>query len=467
MSQKSKVKIVILGGDISGPMTAAKLARYLPSSHYDITFISPPRLERPEFFAHVPPSVKRLNRDLKFREVDFIKATSATFSLGTGVVSKQRGFIPFGPMGPILSDTEFHHVVQRARPNDLYHLVLPARLAEERKFLLPQSSDFILSSGYDYGYHVDIRAYAKLLTDKAIQLGCRVMANNLSEITWDDLQIKSLQLDNGEVLKGDIYIDGSGSLSKLCPSEHKTERVFIHHLPSHYKVHTKAHGQESFRSSAHALISSTELSLKFQTQAKTIQLEFSTKGSSDAASLNPGWLPSPWKGNVISMGLSAFSLPPIGGWNLRLIDEQISRFIEFLPSHSGQKSLKAEYNRMSDQRIRRVVDYAILFYHPEEDNIAEMAESWPDAYYKYKYFKSRGDFAAMDQDEDCKEQWLAMLLSKFGWPEHINMMAQDPEISVLMTSLNEMEKAIEHIVDRSSDHRNFIASNCAAPDFVS
>ena len=466
MTDVEKISVVILGGDISGPIAAAKLARYLPHSHYVITFISPPALERPEVFAHVPPALKRLHRDLKFKEVDFIKATSATFSLGTQLASEQHGFIPFGAIGPILHDTEFRHVVQSARPNDLNKLMLQARLADEEKFLLPQPSGSILLSGYDYGYHVDTYSYAKLLTERASQLGCHVFTNDLLKVKWEDGKVQSLLLDDGQEVKGDIYFDCSGNQTKLRHSE-PNDWIQIPSLPKYYRFEVKPHTEKALANSALTTISSNECAVEFHTQAKTIKLKFSNEKSDDDALFNWGWSPVPWIGNVISMGQSAVSLPPAGGMNLRLIDEQISRFIEFLPSEPEETSLSDEYNRVSDARIRSAADYAILLYHPVQETIEKLAHDWPNAYYKYKYFKSRGGYAATDQDEDCKDQWIAMLLSRYGWPSDQNLMAQNTEMSIFIRDLNEMEKAIEHIVNHASDHREFIARNCAAADFFS
>lgn len=461
MGAESKIKVVILGGDISGPMAAAKLVRYLPKSLYDITLIYPPTLERGAFFSHIPPSIKAFHRDLKIKESDFIKASYATFSLGTDVFEEQRSFIPFGPLGPILKDTAFHHVVQCTSSDDLYQLNLPARLAKEQKFLLPQSSGPLLLSGFDYGYHVNAEAYAKLLTAKAKDMGCHIRIGDITKVERKGEQINVVHIDNGEAVIGDIFIDCSGTHATLKPLDAGENWTAVFDLPSNYSIDITKLNHEPLTSASSTKFQPNLCSVTYQTQIENVSISFSNKGES----LKSGWSQEPWIGNVISMGLASFSLPPIGGWNIRLIDEQIGRLIKFMPTSGAETSLKGEYNRLSNERISGVVDYALLFYRSGGD-IHEFAERWPSAYYKYKYFKSRGGFAAMDYDDDWKDQWIAMLLSRYGWPDDVNVMAQEADESIKSQGLDDIKEAIQHIVSSASSHREFIAKNCAVADFI-
>lgn len=463
MRSMEKIKIVIIGGDISGPISAAKLARYLPASLYDIKFINPPRLERAGFCAHIPPSIKALHRDLRIKEVDFIRASEATFSLGTDVWDDgRRSFIPFGPLGPILNDTEFHHVVHCADRADLYQLNLPASLVKQQKFLLPQPSGPLLLSGFDYGYHVNVDAYAKFLTAKAENMGCSVMCADIVKVEREAEQISAVYLDNGKAVLGDIFIDCSGVASKLDLIDSHDNWTEVPELPSFFSIEFTKLGNEPLLGACSTSFQSDLCSVTYQTQKESVSIKFSNKGER----LKSGWLKEPWVGNVISMGLASFSLPPMGGWNVKLIDEQIGRLIEFMPLSGSQTPLKHEYNRLSDERLRRVVDFAVLFYRFNGIDIHDYAKIWPAAYHKYTYFKSRGGFAVMDQDDDRKDEWIAMFLSRYGWPEDKNIMAQQLDATALRQDLDGIEKAVAHIVANASSHREFIATNCAAIGFT-
>lgn len=459
---ETKINVVILGGDISGPMAAAKLTRYLPKSLYDVTFICPPTIERAELFAHMPPSLKKVHRDLKIREVDFIRATAATFSLGTNIFETKRSFIPFGSLGPILKDTAFYHVVHCAGYDDIYQFNLSSRLAKEQKFLLPQSSGPILLSGFDYGYHVNVQAYAKLLTEKAMDMGCRLLMAETSEVERKGNNVSAVTLENGDKIVGDIFVDCSGSEAKLKASGDTNNWTAALDLPSRYTIETTKHRNEVLASASAMSFQSHECSVKFQTQTENVSMSFS---NDDGRNLS-GWLQEPWVSNVISMGLASFALPPLCGWNLRLIDEQIERLVKFMPSFNGETLLTNEYNRLSNGRIRAVIDYAILLYRVLDIETLNRAERWPTASYKYKYFKSRGRFATMDHDDDWKDEWIAMLLSRYGWPDDMNIMAQQVDVTVSRADLEDIEKTIQHIVKSAPTHREFIAKNCAIPEFI-
>lgn len=462
MTSRKKMRLVILGGDISGPMAAAVLSRYLPRALYELTFISPPTLEMAEFFAHMPPSLKAVNRDLKIREVDFIRATKASFSLGSAVHSNGEFFLPYGPLGPILRDIEFRHVMQRLNLSSFMDVCLSARLARAHKFLLPQTSGPILLSGFDYGFHMDVESYGQLLEQKAHSLGCQIISANIVSAQTFEGVMHAVKLDNGHSVEGDFFVDCSGPQRRLSPPGNGADWDAIKDFPNHYEIESLTPLAKTLLPASHTMFEAQGWSLSYETQVKKTRLTF----SSSEQNFSPGWDRKPWKNNVLSLGLAACVLPPTDGWNLKLIYNQIQRLIEFMPTNSEMDVLSGEYNRLADERFRRVLDFAVLRHLLPSRSVEDIAEKWPDAYYKYKYYMSRGGLALMDQDEDWKHQWIALLAGRFGQPVFENIMAKEVDKSALAKDVKAIERGIAQIVDRAPDHREFIHKNCAAEEFV-
>src|SRR5262245_45300438 len=118
-------KIVIVGGGLAGWMSAAALARALGAQPMSIRVLEDAgAAEKPGFPAEGGslPALRSIHRLLAIDERQFMRATDATFRLGTEFVDwstpGHRWMHPCGEVGAALDSVAFHQLWLRARQAD-------------------------------------------------------------------------------------------------------------------------------------------------------------------------------------------------------------------------------------------------------------------------------------------------------------------------------------------------------------
>jgi tryptophan 7-halogenase len=222
--QKIK-KIIIVGGGTAGWMIAAALSHHFAHSGLVVELIESDVIGSVGVGESTIPPIRDFNRWLGIDEGEFVRATQATFKLGIrfqGWASIDNDYIhPFGPLGHDINGVDFHHYWQRAQaaghkyPIDEYAVAAVA--ARAGKFQLPLQDPRSLLSRYSYSYHFDAALYARFLCDYASQRGVRRREGLITDLQIDSESgnITCVQLESGEQLAADLFIDCSGFRSLL------------------------------------------------------------------------------------------------------------------------------------------------------------------------------------------------------------------------------------------------------------
>jgi len=155
--------IHIQSDTIAGPMAAAYLATYLPANSFKISINLTQTLKHNALFGTAHAHIKRFNKSIKLKELDFIQRTSAQFKLS----ERYHGF---GSGRPILAD-------------------------------------------YNYGYHFCVQSYADLLMEIALSKGVQ----NASTFNNPDLFIDAQAADCFDHDWSTLGLGGSYSQAKHDP----------------------------------------------------------------------------------------------------------------------------------------------------------------------------------------------------------------------------------------------------------
>ncbi len=162
--------IAIMGGGSAGWMAAAALADALGGT-VAIALVESDAIGTVGVGEATIPPIKSFNAALGIDEVDFVKATNASFKLGIEFVgwgaAESRYFHPFGTHGADFDRVGLHHYWLREHlkgdptPFDDYSMC--KALARENRFGPPVDNPRDVRSTHAYAYHFDAGLYAGLL----------------------------------------------------------------------------------------------------------------------------------------------------------------------------------------------------------------------------------------------------------------------------------------------------------------
>ena len=215
-------RIVIVGGGTAGWVAASILARALPGPSSTITLIESadiPTVGVGE--ATIPPFVDLLGF-LSIDQADFIRHTQATYKLGIrfdGWLREGSSYWhPFGTFGQAVNRRPFLHAWHRAQADGLApqldQFSACVRLATAGKFLGGDAADRV---GVKHALHFDASLVAKYLRSYATMLGVvRLERTVIGATLRSDGLLDALQLDDGDQIHGDLFIDCSGFRALLA-----------------------------------------------------------------------------------------------------------------------------------------------------------------------------------------------------------------------------------------------------------
>ena len=211
--------IVIVGGGTAGWNAAALLVRMM-SRVISITLVESDEIGIVGVGEATIPPVIRFNNALGLNEDDFLKSTQGSIKLGIQFENwgelGESYMHAFGDVGSDFAFCPFHNFWVRSQQlgieADFWDFSPNYQAAVRHKFgkVPPQSGNG--DGGLPYAYHFDAGLYAKYLRGYCESQGVSrvegIIAN--SSICPDTGFIKSLTLESGQEIQGDLFLDCSG-----------------------------------------------------------------------------------------------------------------------------------------------------------------------------------------------------------------------------------------------------------------
>jgi tryptophan 7-halogenase len=220
MTKQPVQKILIVGGGTSGWMTAAALSHRLSGQGIDIRLVESAEIGTVGVGEATVPHIRFFNAKLGIDEREFMARTNATFKLGIEFCNWGRigdSYIhPFGDFGEAIGGVEFHHHWARmhraGHAYDLEDFSLPIKAARAGRFAFPDDDQSSVLSTYSYAFQFDAGLYAAFLRSYAEERG---VVRSEGKITDTQLHnetghVKSVTLENGEIITADLFVDCSG-----------------------------------------------------------------------------------------------------------------------------------------------------------------------------------------------------------------------------------------------------------------
>jgi len=396
--RKGSKSFVILGGGTAGWMAAAALSRFLDREAVDIRLVESEEIGTVGVGeATIPPLVKYL-RLLGVKEQDFMAATQGTFKLGIQFENwreKNHRYIhSFGTTGTDHWTAGFQHFWLRDRDRGsaeefgAYCLELVA--AQQSRF------SHLPKQGLNYAFHLDATLFAGFLRKFSENLGAIRMEGKIVEVDTDPETgfVRSLKLDSGRVVEGDLFIDCTGTRSLLL-GEHfgipfQSRQAFLFNdtalaaqvpyatedQPIQSCTHSTAQtsgwiwdiGLPTRRGTGH-VFSSAHIS-EDEATAQLLEYIKAVAGDQAAAAASPrkicyqpGHRQEFWHRNCVAIGMSSGFIEPLEASALVMIELAAGMIADQLPATRETMDIVARrYNRKFLRHWTQIIEFLKLHY---------------------------------------------------------------------------------------------------------
>ncbi len=486
-------KIVIVGGGASGWMAAAMLARFL-GKQLDITLVESSEIGTIGVGEATIPPIKTFNDVLGLNENEFLRATKGTIKLGIEFENwgrqGDRYMHAFGEVGRNLGIAGFHHYWLRARQaglkEDFWSFSLNYQAARHKRFMPMPNIPDTRFPGLVHAYHLDAGLYAQMLRQYSEKLGVTRIDGKITQVNCDSekRKVQTVQLETGETLEADLFIDCSGFRALLIGETLGVEfEDWSHWLPCDRALAVPSEASDDIlpytRAVAHEggwrwriplqhrtgnglVYSSNYLSEDEATHTLMSNLDTPALGEPHPIHFRTGRRRRQWSGNVISLGLSSGFLEPLESTSLHLVQQGITRLLKLFPRSSIKPSDINEYNQQSKIEFEQIRDFIILHYHLNEKPESPFwshcrATPKPESLrHRIELFAGSGR-VFREQDELFSETaWEQVMIGQGVVPEDFHPLAMNLGAEELKEFLNSWKRIVDKTVAKTPSHKQFI-----------
>jgi len=492
-------KIVIVGGGTAGWMSASLLVKLL-GNQLDITLIESPDIGTIGVGEATIPPIQIFNNVLGIQEDGFLKATQGTFKLGIqfenwGQVG-DKYMHAFGPIGRQIGMTGFHHHWLRAKAagdtTDLWDFSFNQQVAKSDRFeRMPQIPNSPLE-GLTHAFHFDAGLYAKYLRGGAKKAGVKHVEGLVTNVHLDCETgfITSVELEDGTLEKGDLFLDCSGQRALLIGGALGVGyEDWNHWLPSNHAVAVPSENGARLRpytqSIAHSagwqwriplqhragnghVFCSDFMSVDEATSILLENLEGETLAEPRSFPFKTGRREKFWHKNCVAIGLSSGFMEPLESTSIHLIQTAVVRLAQMFPSIEFSSENREEFNKQVGFEYERIRDFIILHYHANQrtdspfwTRCREM-DVPENLSRKIKLFRETGQIFRENNELFSEAAWLQVLYGQGIKPKDYNPLADQLTDSQLQGYLSNLKQIIDGTVPKLPTQREFIKHHCAA-----
>lgn len=495
--------IVIAGGGTAGWMTAAKLSKHFSKTDVRLTVIESSEIGTVGVGEATIPTLRRFYQSLGMNDMEVMRKTNATVKLGIEFKHWHKpdtSFIhPFGLFGHDANGIRFHHYWMKVRelgdttPLEKYSLGIA--LARANKFEFPAENPSSPLSVFDWALHFDASLFGKLMRDYAVAQGVTHLDAKITAVNIDPENgfIKTLQLDNEQILAGDLFIDCTGFHGLLINKALQTGYVDWSQwllCDRAMAVQSELVGDPAARTVSLAHTSGWQWKIPLQHRQGNGHVYASPFISDEQAEatllqhidgkvlhvprkfqFTAGRRAQAWNKNCIALGLAAGFLEPLESTSIALIETGIEKICGSFPYAFFNQEKIDHFNQVTATEWERIRDFIILHY---KLNQRDDSEFWrycrhmpiPDSLQqKINAYAEQGDLLHRPWEIFHPDSWLAIYSGFDFYPATYNENVNRLDSDYLMKSFAAMRTSIADAVAGLPTHQEFIDRHCktAAP----
>jgi tryptophan halogenase len=481
-------------------MAAAALSRALGSG-YTIRLVESDAIGTIGVGEATIPHIQHFNRMLGIDENEFVRATQGTFKLGVefrnwGALG-DRYIHGFGKLGNDLDAVPFHHywlrMASEGKASDIgaYSINTAAPLAD--KFMRPRLDMPTSPLGqFNYAFHFDAGLYARFLRRYAEERGVQRIEGKVVRVLQrePDGFIESLQLESGELVAGDLFIDCSGMRALLIGQTLGVAyEDYSHWLPNDSALAVACESAGAFTPVTRATARSAGWQWRIPLQSRLgnghvycssfmsddeaasilmSNLDGKPLGEPRKISFRPGRRVTSWNRNCVAIGLAAGFFEPIESTTIHLIQTGIVRLLSMFPRAGFEQADIDEYNAQAAAEYAAIRDFIILHFKatkrtdsPFWNYCREM--SVPDSLqHRLDLFRANGRIFRKNDELFGESSWFQAMHGQNVRAGGYHPLADQRPIEEVGAFLADVERVVGKCVDFMPGHAEFIAAHCAA-----
>lgn len=497
--EESINNIVIVGGGTAGWISAACLAKVLANTNSQITLVESPEVDTVGVGeATIPPLVEFM-RFLGIEERDFIEKTQATFKLAIKFTDwctvGEHYWHQFGSVGADIDGKAFYQhwykSTLQGNKNSYTDYSPSIAMAKYNKFFIPSGKQKSILDGSTYAWHFDARLVATYLKDYAIKLGVTRIEGHVEKVAkHPNGFIDELQLVNGQMIKGDFFIDCTGQRALLIEGAMGSGfESWEKYLPMNRAVAMQTENVGAKKPYTESIAHKFGWQWQIPLQHRTGNgLVFCDNYASDDEALkclqdnvqgkvltDPKFLPfrtgkrdKIWKGNCLAIGLSSGFMEPLESTSIHLIMKAIVNFVQVLPDKQCRPASIKEFNRIMDLEYESIRDFIVLHYCTTQRTDSEF---WlwcqhmkiPNSLEeKLALFKEQGRLYRNEYDLFTPPSWYAVLAGMKVNPQNYDRLVDISHVKEVEKIMQKQIEILGNIIPQLPSHDEFILHNCAS-----
>lgn len=499
---KSKIKnVVVVGGGTAGWMTASLLAKVLGKT-INITLVESDKIGIVGVGEATIPPIVNFNSAIGIDEKEFIKATKGTIKLGIEFNNWNQGgdsyMHAFGSIGKKFPFCDFHHFWQKAQQlesdadnidgSSFWDYSLNYQAAKQNKFAPINNIPNTNLPGLAYAYHFDAGLYAKFLRKHAEGMGVKRIEGTITQVSQDhdSGNIKSLLLEDGTTVEGDLFVDCTGLAALLIEKTLSTGfDDWSHWLPCNRAMAVPCEKTETTepytRSTAHKVGWQWRIPLQHRTGNGLV---YSDKYMSDEeakeqllnnldgkplaepkiVAYKTGRRRKQWNKNVVCIGLASGFFEPLESTNIHLIQTAAIRLVKFFPHNGINPEEVNEFNRQSKIESEGIRDFIILHYKLNSRGDSEFWRACqrmevPESLIrKIELFKKTGKVFCNPDDLFTEIAWQQVMIGQGNLPEDHHPLVDALSTEQMEDLMDNLKTLIKRTVEKLPGHDEFLQS---------
>jgi tryptophan halogenase len=300
--------------------------------------------------------------------------------------------------------------------------------------------------------------------------------------------IKALQLDNGEIIEGDLFIDCTGFRALLIEQTLNTGfDDWSHYLPCDSAIavqtksvntplaYTRSIARESGWQWRIPLQSRTGNGFVFCSKYMTDEQAIDTlMANIEGEPLNKprvikfktGSRRKHWNKNCVAIGLSSGFLEPLESTSIHLIQRSIVRLMQQFPSQGIDDTDINEFNQQLKLEMDNIRDFIILHYKVtdrEDSRFWRYCKNMPipaSLQHRIDMFSQTGKVYKYGNELFGESSWIQVMMGQGIMPKEYHPIVDMMEKEELASFLNNIKSTAKRKVETLPPHFDFINHYC-------